>query len=177
METDKLERLRYPTGRFEFGKDYNYEETLQSIERLKSFPKSLNEVFINFKKENLNKTYREGGWNAKQLFNHLVDVFINAYMRTKWLLTEEQSSLKPYSENECAKLADSEYESIQDSITLLQLLMKRWIFILQSLPAESFNKTIFHPEYKVTLSLHEIVAMYAWHGFHHLAHLEIINSN
>jgi type I restriction-modification system DNA methylase subunit len=177
METEKLERLRYPTGRFEFGKQYSYEETLQSIEKLKTFPKSLNEVFINFKKENLNKTYREGGWNAKQLFNHLVDVFINAYMRTKWLLTEEQSILKPYNENECAKLADSEYENIHDSITLLQLLMNRWIFILQSLPAESFNKTIFHPEYKVTLNLHEIVAMYAWHGFHHLAHLEIVNSN
>ena len=54
--------------------------------------------------------------------------------------------------------------------------MNRWIFILKSLPAESFNKTIFHPEYKVTLSLHEIVAMYAWHAFHHLAHLKIINS-
>jgi type I restriction-modification system DNA methylase subunit len=177
METEKLEQLRYPTGRFEFGKQYSYEETLQSIERLKSFPKSLNEVFINFKKENLNKTYRNGGWNAKQLSNHLVDVFINAYMRTKWLLTEEQSSLKPYNENECAKLADSEYENIHDSIALLQLLMNRWIFLLESLPAESFDKTIFHPEYKVTLSLHEIVAMYAWHGFHHLAHLQIINSN
>ena len=86
-----MNNYRYPTGRFEFGKQYSYEETLQSIERLKSFPKSLNEVFINFKKENLNKTYREDGWNAKQLFNHLVDVYINAYMRTKWLLTEEQS--------------------------------------------------------------------------------------
>lgn len=176
METEILEQLRYPTGRFEFGKQYSYEETLQSIERLKSFPKSLNEVFINFKKENLNKTYREDGWNAKQLFNHLVDVYINAYMRTKWLLTEEQSVLKPYDENESAKLADSEFENIEDSILLLQLLMNRWIFILKSLPAESFNKTIFHPEYKVTLSLHEIVAMYAWHGFHHLAHLKIINS-
>src|SRR5690348_4994074 len=91
METEKLERLRYPTGRFEFGKQYTYEETLQSIERLQNFPKLLNVVFINFKKENLNKTYRKGGWNAKQLFNHLVDVFINAYMRTKWLLTEKQS--------------------------------------------------------------------------------------
>ena len=176
-QTQNIEDLQYPTGKFEFGKHYTYEETRAAIERLESFPKSLNDFFIGFKKENLDKTHRENGWNALQLLNHLVDVYINAYMRTKWLLTEEQSTLKAYNQNECAKLADSTYENIRDSITLLQLLIQRWIFLLQSLPAKSFNKIIYHPEYKITLNLHEIVAMYSWHGFHHLAHLKIINCN
>lgn len=174
---EEIEKLRYPAGRFEFGKHYTFENTKRSIDRLKDFPQSLEDFFRNFKKENLNKTYRDGGWTALQLFNHLVDVYINAYMRTKWLLAEQDAILKPYNENECAKLADSKYKNVEDSIMLIKFLFDRWLFLLESLPQEIFNKTIYHPEYKVTISLHELVAMYEWHGYHHLAHLKIINGN
>ena len=54
MQAQNIEHLKYPTGKFQFGKQYTYAETLQSIERLKSFPQSLQDLFNDFKKENLN---------------------------------------------------------------------------------------------------------------------------
>lgn len=111
------------------------------------------------------------------VINHLIDVYLNAYLRTKWLLTEKNATVKPYDENEFSKLADSTYEDVDSTLLVLKLIMKRFIYLLRSLPVENFDMSIYHPEYNEHYNLHKLIDMYTWHGYHHLAHLEIIRNN
>ena len=51
--------------------------------------------------------YREGGWTARQVIHHVADSHINAYVRTKWLLTEDGPTIKAYDEKAWAELPDA----------------------------------------------------------------------
>jgi len=176
METlSPVSELQYPIGKFQPRENYTMEQTLQSIENISK----LADLYIKLVGEiehKLHHTYREGGWTGLQVVNHMVDAYMNGIMRTKWLLTEDNPDLKPYDEQEFSKLADSTYEHIGHSLQLLKLMTERWVFLLRSLPEESFLRRTYHPEYKEHYTLHKLIAMYDWHGYHHLAHLQIIKS-
>jgi hypothetical protein len=42
--------------------------------------------------------------------------------------------------------------------------------VLKSLDAADFDRTMFHPEHG-KISLDSLLAIYAWHGPHHTAHV------
>jgi len=171
-----ISELQYPIGKFQPRDAYTIEQTQQSIENLEKLPA----LFIHISdqiKNKLDQTYREGGWNALQVINHLVDVYLNAYLRTKWLLSEKNATLKPYDQEAFALMDNGLYnDDVDTTLQLVKLLIERFIKLLQSLPEERFNESIYHPEYNITYSLHRLVAMYDWHGYHHLAHLQIIKN-
>jgi hypothetical protein len=56
------------------------------------------------------------------------------------------------------------------SLTLLEALHHRWILLLRSLTEADFARTFQHPELGA-VSLNKGVALYAWHGKHHVAHI------
>jgi hypothetical protein len=58
------------------------------------------------------------------------------------------------------------------SLTLLDALHARWVAFLRLLPDEAFRRTFVHPEWK-RITIEEALALYAWHGRHHAAHIEI----
>jgi hypothetical protein len=39
---------------------------------------------------------------------------------------------------------------------------------------EDYGRTFRHPETEETLTLYEALALYAWHGNHHLAHVNVV---
>jgi len=168
-----IEKLKYPIGRFEYGKPYSYAETKSMIEEIKTLPSRLERIILSLSDDQLELSYRPGAWTARQLINHLGDVYINAYMRTKWLLTEDNPTIKTYDENACVALPYSTYMIIT-SLNIISNLIRRWVFLLKNVPEIDYKRSLYHPEYNVSICLSELVAMYAWHGNHHLAHLEII---
>ncbi len=56
------------------------------------------------------------------------------------------------------------------SVDLLDALHRRWVACLRALPAEAFDRTFRHPSLGV-VSLNGLLALYAWHGRHHVAHI------
>lgn len=169
-----IEKLKYPIGRFEYGKEYSNNEIKKAIQDIQSLPTKLRELTFSLTNVQLEQSYRPGAWTAKQIVNHFPDVYINAFIRTKWLLTEDNPTIKTYDENACALLADSRFPDLNVSLDIFSSLVERWVFLLANTPANDFKKTLYHPEYNNTISLSELVAMYAWHGYHHLEHLRII---
>ena len=170
------EKLRYPTGRFKYGEKYTESDTSHAIKRISEFPEKLRQTISQIPKEKLNLTYRDEGWTGLQVINHLGDVYINAYMRTKWVLTEDRPALKPYDENGCSHLPDSFYSETDITLGILDNLIKRWVFLLRAIPPADFSREIYHPELQLFMRLDEVVATYAWHGYHHIAHLELIKN-
>lgn len=162
--------LRYPIGKYEpqpFS-DRQKREWLQDIQFL---PGLIEAAIENLDEQQLNTPYRDGGWNVRQVVHHVADSHINAYTRFKLCLTEDNPTIKPYDENAWAKLADVDAVPINISITLLYTLHTRMHSTIRDTTNEQWNRTVFHPESKKTMSLWFLLGMYAWHGKHHTAHI------
>jgi uncharacterized damage-inducible protein DinB len=171
MSNEESENLRYPTGRFkppvEFSKE-RYEEWMQAIDRL---PEKLADAVKNLNDEQLDTPYREGGWTVRQVIHHMADSHMNAYMRFKLAVTEDLPVIKPYYEERWAELKDAKHAPVDISLSLLEALHKRWVLFLQALTEDDLKRKFHHPESKKDFELRAILALYAWHCNHHLAHI------
>ncbi len=167
---ENMENLKYPIGKF------NYEssdpETLShAIARISDLPSKLREAVSGLSDAQLDTPYRERGWTLRQVVHHIPDSHMNAYMRFKLAITEDNPSIKPYDEAAWAECADAKSGAIGDSLDLLDALHRRWVSFLKSLSEEHLERTYFHPANNKQSKLSEIVSMYAWHGDHHLTHI------
>ena len=96
---------------------------------------------------------------------------MNAYVRFKLGLTEQNPAIKPYEEAEWAKLDDVKALPINISITLLFALHERWYTAIKNLTEEQWMRTVFHPEHKREMTLWHLLGMYSWHSRHHTQHI------
>jgi hypothetical protein len=172
-----LEQLQYPIGKFKKGLTYSQSEINKNIELFSSFPKQLESLVKDWDNKILAVTYRDGGWNGKQLINHLGDSHAQLLLRFKSALTDEIPEIKPYEEDKWANLYDSVTSPIEYSLQIINGVHARLSILYKVLNENDWQKTIYHPENKHTFTLAELLAMYVWHGQHHLAHLKIIEKN
>src|SRR5216110_2675855 len=75
--------------------------------------------------------YREGGWTVRQVAHHVPESHMNAYIRFKLALTEDEPTIKPYMEDRWAKLDDVQVTPVEISLSLLDSLHERWVRLLR----------------------------------------------
>jgi hypothetical protein len=119
----------------------------------------------------LDTRYRDGGWTVRQVVHHVPDSHLNAYTRLRLALTENAPTIKPYEEARWAELPDARTGPIEISLSLLEALHHRWVALLRKLGAAEGARTFLHPEHNRQITIDELIAMYAWHGEHHVAHI------
>lgn len=161
---------RYPIGKFDGQAPGNVQERERLIRDIELTPDQLRTAVEGLSEKQLDTPYRQGGWTVRQVVHHLPDSHLNSYVRFKLALTEDEPTIKPYQEDRWAELADSKNTPIEVSLKLLDMLHKRWVNLLRSFGAEDWNRTFRHPEIGV-LTLDKTLALYAWHGRHHVAHI------
>lgn len=167
-----VEQLRFPTGRFTFPPSLSTEERRLSIAAVEQLPRNLAAALGDPGDAALESRYREDGWTVRQVVHHLADSHMNAYVRMRLTLTEDHPTIKPYDEARWAELTDATTLPARVSIQLLDALHQRWVVLLKSLGEGDFARTLHHPEHG-TMRLDQLLAMYAWHGKHHVAHIRI----
>lgn len=167
------EHLSYPIGRFSPKESYTAEERRQFIERIAALPQQVENLVKQFSPEQLATPYREGGWTALQVIHHMADSHMNAYIRFKWTLTEETPTIKAYNEKAWAQTPETGLDASL-SLSLLKALHAKWVALLSSLTEADLDRGFIHPDTKKHLRLGNILALYAWHGDHHLGHLKIV---
>jgi len=79
-------------------------------------------------------------------------------------------TIKPYDEAAWARLEDSATTPIETSLTMLDVVHDRWLRLLRGMSPADFERTLNHPENGI-MSLDQVLALYAWHGPHHVAHV------
>lgn len=161
---------RYPIGKYEQPKDVTPDLRRQAIEVIAVTPAKFRAAVKGLNETQLDTPYREGGWTVRQVVHHVPDSHLNAYVRLKLALTEEQPTIKPYEEGHWAELADTKATPVEVSLTLLESLHDRWVRLWRSMPSADFAKTLVHPEFGVR-SVDWLLFLYAWHGRHHTAHI------
>jgi len=165
-----MTELRYPIGQFQYPKEVTSQQVKEWIEDICLLPKQLEEALSRATEQALAKSYRENGWNVLQLVHHIADSHMNSYIRFKLALTEDEPTIKPYNEAEWAMLPDSEMP-IATSLKLIESLHERWVYLLTSLTDEQLQRAFNHPDSGLT-TLEHAIGLYAWHGKHHLAHIQ-----
>ncbi|HXG91121.1 MAG TPA: bacillithiol transferase BstA [Blastocatellia bacterium] len=163
--------LRYPIGQFNLEDDLlTNQQREQFIVQIVETPARLREAVRGLTDEQLDTPYRPGGWTVRQVVHHVPDSHLNSYIRFKLALTEDEPTIKPYDEAQWAALVDSERTPIETSLALLEALHERWVVLLRSLAPADFERRFRHPERGI-VSLNNNLALYAWHGRHHVAHI------
>jgi len=95
---------------------------------------------------------------------------MNSYIRFKLALTEEEPTIKPYAENLWAELPEAKHAPIEMSLALLDSLHQRWVLMLREFTDTEWRRTFRHPQMG-PMSLEKTLALYSWHGHHHVAHI------
>jgi DinB superfamily len=170
MTQEELEKLKYPIGHFDGQKPVTLELLAQYIATIACFPQRLEAETAHLSDEQLDTPYRPEGWTIRQVVHHCADSHINALMRIKVALTEENPTIKPYDEAACAELADYKLP-VNSSLLLLKSVHERWVVLLKSLSPTDLKRTFVHPEHGATFVIDTNTGLYAWHCDHHLAHI------
>jgi hypothetical protein len=169
------EQLRYPIGKFSWEKtDWQLEELLEAVLQIQSLPESLSRILKGVTPDDLQRSYRTGGWTALQVIHHLADSHLNAWVRTKLLLTENEPVIKPWEEELWAAGEDYGY-SHEASFMILLGLHQRWSLLLLNVlkKPELLQRGMQHPQLGKRITLAQLIAMYGWHSTHHLMHLKL----
>ena len=161
---------RYPIGKFNMQGENTPERRRESIARIAALPARFRAAVADLAPEQLDTPYRDGGWTVRQLIHHLPDSHMNAYVRFKLALTEDNPTVKTYEEALWAQLPDSRDTPPEVSLAILDALHTRWAGLLGALDDAHWRRTLHHPEWG-DIGLETVVAQYAWHGDHHVAHV------
>ncbi len=161
---------RFPIGKFHYEGPLSEDQKQTFLADIASAPANLRTAVKGLSDAQLDTPYREGGWTVRQVVHHVPDSHMNSYMRFKLALTEDEPTIKPYAEDRWAELADSKATPIEVSLTMLDSLHDRWVRLLRSLKPEDWKRTFRHPELG-PMTLEKNLALYSWHGKHHVAHV------
>jgi len=162
--------LRYPVGKFEFAGTPSNKERQTLIDQIAATPEKMRAAVVGLDDEQLNTPYRPEGWTVRQVVHHVPESHMNSYIRFKLAMTEEEPTIKTYFEDRWAQLDDAQQAPVDLSLNLLDTLHERWVWFLRSLKEEDFQRCFRHPELGA-VSVDKNIALYAWHGRHHVAHI------
>jgi uncharacterized damage-inducible protein DinB len=161
---------RYPIGQFSYSGPLSAEQKEQCLSDIEETPARLRNALAGLSDEQLNTPYREGGWTPRQLAHHVPDSHMNSYIRFKLALTEDAPTIKPYEESLWAELPEAKNAPVEVSLALLDSLHKRWMMMLREFGDTEWKRTFRHPAMG-PMSLEKTLALYSWHGRHHVAHI------
>jgi hypothetical protein len=162
---------RYPVGRFKRPAALTAAERAAAIDIIAEAPAAMRAAVKGLTDEKLDTPYRDGGWTVRQVVHHVPDSHMNAYVRFKLALTEDVPTIKPYDEARWAELEDGKSALVRESLDLLEMLHARWVYLLHRMRPADFERKLNHPDWDAPLSLDAMLALYAWHSRHHVAHI------
>jgi hypothetical protein len=168
-----MEHLQYPIGRFSPQSDYTAAEIQGMIRRLEQMPDFFTHLLAGCTEAHLAKTYRTGSWNIRQLVHHVADMHLVYYLRMKKALTETDPVATMIEMDKWSDLADARQAPVAGSLLMLEGVNERFIYFLQTLEAQDWDITYYHPVRQIQLSLKQTLYMALWHASHHLAHTEL----
>jgi uncharacterized damage-inducible protein DinB len=161
---------RYPIGKYELQDNLTDAQRSELIEQIAETAAKVRAAVAGFTEKQFDTPYREGGWTVRQLVHHIADSHLNAYVRFKLAMTEDEPAIKTYEQQLWAETPDAKTAPAELSVALLDGLHQRWALLLRSMSAADFSRRFTHPEHG-KMTLERLLGLYAWHGRHHTAHM------
>lgn len=161
---------RYPIGKFTYSNPPDEAQRILFINTIEKTPAALRAAIKGLSPQQIETPYRDGGWTVREVVHHVPESHMNAYIRFKLGLTEDNPTIKPYMEDRWATTGEVKATPLEVSLTLMDSLHDRWVRLLRSIKPEEWKRQFNHPEMG-PMTLEKSLALYAWHGPHHVAHV------
>jgi len=162
--------LRYPVGKYARPERLSPEERREAIDSIAAAPAALRNAVAGLSNAQLDTPYRPGGWTVRQVVHHVPDSHANAYLRFKLALTEDEPTVRAYDETLWAELPEAKSAPVEPSLAFLAALHGRWVLALAAIRPAQWERPLVNPE-SGRFTLDQLLAMYAWHGRHHVGHV------
>jgi hypothetical protein len=160
------EDLKYPTGKWIKDPNLDAAGRAERIGLIAALPAALSASVAGLTDAQLDTPYRDGAWSPRKIVHHLADAHMNAFIRVKLGLLEDNPTIKPYNDGHWAETADSTAAPVALSLSIIEGLHARWAHLLRSLQPADFERNVVHPE-RGPMSVGDLMQLYAWHGMHH----------
>ena len=169
-----LEQQKYPIGKLNVPETITEAVISEALTVLQLFPEQLKLTTYSLKDAQLDLPYRdgEGVWTIRQLIHHIADSHHHAYNRIRWTLSEENPTAKVYDQDAFAKSYDYKHAPIAWSVSHIEVLHQKMVYILSNLSEAQWERTYVHPADDKVWTLKEVALQYAWHSMHHFAHIK-----
>lgn len=162
--------LRYPIGKFSPPDTITPQDLQAATDAIAALPSELRQAVRGLTDAELDTPYRPEGWTVRQLVHHIADSHMNAFVRMRKALTENEPDIVAYDEKKWAELPDSRHAEAEISLALVDSLHRRWAMMLRSMSDGDWKRSFKHPE-RGLVRLDFNTLLYAWHCKHHLAHI------
>jgi len=140
------------------------------VEAMRKLPGAVEAAVRGLTDQQLDTPYRDGGWTVRQVVHHLADSHMNAFIRMKLILTEDQPALKTYDQERWAEQPDVVRTPIGSSLMMLRGLHERWCLLLDRIPDTAWSRVALHPE-RGRVTLESLLVTYSSHGEKHVGHI------
>src|SRR3954467_15171707 len=137
---------RFPTGKFQFDPRVTRDTRRAAIAAIRTAPAAMRAAVEGLNDTQLNTPYREGGWTVRQVVHHVPESHMNAFVRFKLTLTEDNPTIRLYEEDRWAKVGDVARAPLESSLALLDALHQRWVILLETLTDADFRRPLTHPQ-------------------------------
>lgn len=165
--------MQYPIGQFSPRHNITCKERSNLINQISIITNTLKEICKSLDSDQRNTPYRPEGWTINQIIHHLADNDMNAYIRFKRALTEDEPLANSYREDLWAELIDYRDIPIENSIRLLGILHERFIILLKNLSPDDFQRKL-RTQVLGLITLDIALQRFIWHNRHHIAQIESI---
>lgn len=154
-----------PVGKLGPTGSYDESRRTELTATLRDAPAHLRQAVAGLTAQQLDTRYKN--WTVRQITHHIADSHIHSYVRFKWTLTENNPLIKAYEERDWVLLDDCQQGDVEPPLALLDGLHAKWVQLLESMTAEQFSRTFFHPQSAETVDLWTALNYYPWHSRHH----------
>lgn len=163
--------VRFPIGKLDIPENVTLDDVQKWLAEIDNYTRRLRDVVGNITEEELNKTYRDGSWNVRQLVRHIADSQLNMYQRLKLALTDNNPTVPPFNQEEWVELEDS-LAPIEYSLQMLEGINARIVALGNHIDKDQLERK-FTLKDSGEITVATKLAKLAWHENHHLAHIEI----
>ncbi len=167
--------LRFPIGKHVRQDTYTADERAAFIARFAAQPAALAAALSGMTEAQHEHPYRPGGWTVRQVVHHVADSHMHMYIRIKLALSATEPTINAYDQEAWVHMADVHMVSPMVSVSLFATVHERLVAALRSLTPADFARGLIHPD-NGRMTVEQVVAMYAWHGDHHIAHIRNVKT-
>lgn len=163
--------VKYPIGKLQVPENVTLNDIQKYLGDISTYTERLRAEVDSLTEAELNKTYREGSWNVRQLVHHIADSQLNMYQRLKLALTDDNPKVPEFIQDKWAVLPDSKLP-VESSIKILEGINEHVAALGNSLTEDQLTRVFTH-QTNGEISVGTKVAKLSWHEEHHLAHIKI----
>ncbi|MER1999366.1 MAG: YfiT family bacillithiol transferase [Lysinibacillus sp.] len=167
--------IKYPIGKLEVPEEVIREDVLSWLEDISTYTMRLRKTVESLTEQQLQKTYRDGAWNVRQLVHHIADSQLNMYQRLKLALTDDNPHVPAFNKNAWAIQPDTTMP-IESSLKMLEGINERIVELGKVISEEDYKRVFTH-QLNGEISIGTKLKKLSWHQEHHLKHIEIALKN